>query len=91
MAPVSVSLEDAGSPFERTSPNDPLDCHEDGIDGLVDISVKFDNQKVVEEIEMLGLVKDGDVRELCVIADTLNGQNVHGCDVVIIKARNRLR
>lgn len=48
VAPLRRAYEDVATPFE----GELCDCHEFGADGYVDMTLKFDAEEVVEELEL---------------------------------------
>jgi probable HAF family extracellular repeat protein len=85
--PLRNSLEDVAAPASDV--ND-CNCTEDGPDGLLDLTLKFDTQEIVEAI---GDVNDGDVviLELTgVLYDPVPYETpIEGADCIIIKGNHR--
>ncbi len=80
VAPLRVGLEDVATPFEGDK-DDCGDCTEEGPDGFLDLTLKFDMQTIVAA---LGDVEDGDCLALILEGQLLDGTPIVGEDVVII-------
>lgn len=86
VAPLRSDYEDVGTPFEPfTGKADcGLDCNEDGPDGMMDLTLKFDSQEVVAALG------DVDDRQCLVVTVTGNlkeefgGGPILGEDVIVI-------
>jgi hypothetical protein len=80
--PLRSDLEDVATPFVPfTGKKNALDCTEEGPDGFLDLTLKFDTQAVVTA---LGPVTDGEVRVLKLTGQLLDGTPIVGEDVVVI-------
>jgi len=80
--PLRSELEDVATPFVPfIGKSDALDCTDEGPDGFVDLTFKFDTQEIVAA---LGGVNDGDVLVLQLTGFTNGGNPIQGEDVVII-------
>ena len=90
VAPLRSSLEDVATPFEPfLGKESEFDCTEEGPDGYLDLTLKFDTQEV---IEALGEVDDGDVIVLSLTGNLLEehgGTTIEGEDVVIILKKGK--
>ena len=75
--PIRFDYEDVATPFD----GELCDCHEDGPDGYMDLTLKFDMQQVVDS---LGPVADGEERELFLGIGTVNGIATWGSDCIRI-------
>jgi hypothetical protein len=67
VAPIRSDYEDVGTPYyPLIGKEDKLDCHEEGGDGIGDLSLKFDRQEIVQAIEQASQdeVVDGKVLTL---------------------------
>ena len=71
--------EDVATPFD----GELCDCHALGSDGIIDLSMKFKTQDVVEALE-LDLLKPGDVVELVVDGILLNKTPFTATDCIVI-------
>ena len=60
--PIRASIEDVATPFE----GEECDCHEIGSDGILDLTLKFDIQEIIDAL--------GDIDDREVITLTLTGQ-----------------
>ena len=85
VAPLRSKLEDVATPFDGELV-DAYSCTEEGPDGLVDLTLKFDKQEIVAA---LGDVEDGDVLILTLTASLLSGNAVSGKDIVIIRKKGK--
>jgi hypothetical protein len=85
VAPLRWSWEDVATPYEPfIGKGDAYDCNECGPDGLLDLTLKFDAQEIVEA---LGEVSDGDVLVLRLtgsLMEDFGGAPFVGEDVVVI-------
>ena len=85
--PLRSSLEDVGTPL--VDAND-CDCTELGPDGLLDLTLKFETQKIAETI---GEVEHGDIRELELIGILYDPapyeRPIEGSACVVIKGRHK--
>lgn len=86
IAPLRSSFKDIATPFELlTGKTDKLDCTEEGPDGFIDLSLKFDSQKIIEALEYTyGSIENKDIIVLPLECKLLNGTTAIGEDVVII-------
>lgn len=83
VAPLRWAYEDVATPVEPyLGKEDPYGCSEEGPDGYLDLTLKFDNQELVD---MLGGVQDGEVLVLQLTGSLMdNGRDIIGEDVVVI-------
>ncbi len=85
--PIRSSLEDVGTPL--VDAND-CDCTELGPDGLIDLTLKFETQAIVEAI---GEVEHGDIRELSLTGILYNPASyeipIEGADCIVIKGKHK--
>jgi hypothetical protein len=89
VAPLRWDYEDVATPFNGPSLDDAFDCTEEGPDGFVDLTLKFDNQELVAA---LGPVEDGDVLVLEVyghLGEEFGGDPFYGYDLVLIKKKGK--
>lgn len=78
-------LEDVGTPYEPfVGKTDPHQCNNLGPDGHLDIVFKFDTQAIAAS---LSDVKDNEVITLQLRGQLLDGTEIRGEDVVIIKKK----
>ena len=83
VAPVRWSLEDVSAPYEPFAGKiDPYQCNDLGPDGYLDLVFKFDTQEVVGS---LGKGDDKEVRTLQLRGQLMDGTEITGEDVVIIR------
>lgn len=83
VSPVKSSFEDVATPY-LDELIDQSSCHELGPDGYLDLNLKFDTQEIAAA---LGSVNDGDVIELAMTGSLLDGSQLDGSDIVIIRAK----
>jgi hypothetical protein len=85
VAPIRWSFEDVSSPyFPLLGKNGPLACTSAGLDGITDLTLKFDSEEVAAAI---GSVPDGTVLVLKLTGNllpTYGGYPIVGQDVVVI-------
>ena len=90
VAPLRCSLEDVVTPFEPyIGKESEYDCTEEGPDGYLDLTLKFDVQEIVEA---LGEVNDREVIALVLtgnLYDEYGGTPIVGEDVVIILKKGK--
>jgi hypothetical protein len=77
------SFEDVAAPYEPfTGKIDPYECNDLGPDGYLDLVFKFDTQELVAALEG---GQDKEVRTLQLRGQLMDGAEITGEDVVIIK------
>ena len=83
--------EDVATPFEPfVGKEEATDCNDEGPDGFVDITLKFDTQAIVGAIEAFEPpVDDGDVVVLPLEGELFDETPIVGEDVVIIKKKGK--
>lgn len=81
VAPLRCEFIDEAEPLIR---EEPCDCWEKGPDGFGDMVIKFDMQKIVAA---LGDVNDGDVKELTLTAELLDGTEIEASDCAVVVAK----
>ena len=87
VTPLRVDLEDVATPLEPFVDKQECDeCTEDGSDGFLDLTLKFDMQDIVAAI---GEVQDGDCLVLTLEGQLLDGTPILGEDVVIILKKGK--
>lgn len=80
--PLRFNFEDVATPFEPlVGKEDPFDCTNAGPDGETDMTLKFDNQAI---IDALGPLSRGDVLVLELNGELMDGTPVVGEDVVVV-------
>lgn len=91
VAPLRVDFEDVATPFAPFLGKENCDeCTEEGRDGLLDLTLKFDMQEIVAAIEAdIGHVDDGDCLVLTLEGQLLDGTPIVGEDVVIIRKKGK--
>ena len=93
--PLRSGREDVATPFEPlTGKSDALDCTEDGADGFLDLTLKFDRQAVIAAAEeafatLENPLEDGDVAALKLEGTLLDGTPIIGEDVVLILKKGK--
>jgi len=75
VAPIRFDYEDVATPFE----GELCDCHEDGPDGYLDLTLKFDTQEIVAA---LGDVQDGEELPLSLSVTLVDGTVIEGSDCI---------
>lgn len=83
--PLRWALEDVATPFEGDK-DDCGDCMEEGPDGYLDLTLKFEMQEIVAA---LGDVEDGDCEVLTLKGETVDGTHIVGKDVVVILKKGK--
>ncbi len=92
VSPLRWAYEDVATPFEgEQDPEnpDPRACTTEGLDGYLDLTLKFDSQEVVA---VLGEVSDGDILVLTLtgnLKEEFGGISIEGQDVVIIRKKGK--
>ena len=81
------NLKDVATPYEPfTGKIDPYQCNTQGPDGYLDLVFKFDTQELVAA---LGGGKDKEVLTLHLSGQLIDGTEINGEDVVIIRNKKR--
>lgn len=87
VAPLRFEIADVATPFEPfLGKQDAFDCTEEGPDGFLDLTLKFNKQEVVLA---LGPVDDGDVIVATLTGELLDGTPIVGEDVVVILKKGK--
>jgi hypothetical protein len=87
VSPLRWAMEDVATPFEPyVGKEDAFDCTEEGPDGYMDLTLKFDTPAVVAA---LGSVEHGDVLVLSLTGNLLSGEGFVGEDVVVILKKGK--
>jgi hypothetical protein len=85
VSPLRSALEDVATPYEPfLGKKEATDCTDEGADGYLDLTLKFDQQAIVEA---LGDVNDGEVRVLRLsgnLKPEFGGTPIIGEDVVVV-------
>lgn len=84
VAPIRSNVEDVGAPV--IEPSDVCDCATGGVDGFLDLTLKFNTQEIVG---MLGEVADGDQLVLTLTGETYDGTPIKGQDCVVILKKGK--
>jgi hypothetical protein len=79
VAPRCICYEDVASPVLNAQ--DDCNCTNDGADGFVDLTLKFNKQEVINAI---GDVNDGEVLQLVLTGNLIDGTKIEGFDCVKI-------
>jgi hypothetical protein len=80
--PIRWALEDVATPYEPfIGKLNAFDCNEDGADGYMDLTLKFDKQEIVNTF---GEVEDRDVIILQLTGELEDGTLINGEDVIIV-------
>ncbi len=82
VAPIRFDYEDVATPFE----GELCDCHEEGADGYLDLTLKFDTQEIMEA---LGPVADGEELALILTCELIDGTPLQGSDCIRIIKKNK--
>lgn len=80
--PIRWALEDVATPYEPfIGKINAFDCNEDGADGYMDLTLKFDKQEIVNTF---GEVNDRDIIILQLTGELDDGTLINGEDVIIV-------
>ena len=80
---IRSSYEDVATPMQNVA---DCNCIEGGPDGIIDLTLKFKTQEIVES---LGEVNDKDVLTLELIGVLLGERPIEGSDCVLIRGRHK--
>ena len=86
--PLRFTFEDVAAPSEPfIGKSAPSDCTREGADGFTDLSLKFDNQAVVQAVQKkLGRpLETNEVVILTVTAELFDGTPIIGEDVMVVR------
>ena len=83
VAPIRNNYEDVAAPV---SGSNDCNCITDGPDGFLDLTLKFETQRIVEAI---GEVNDGDVLELELTGVLFDETPIEGADCILISGRHK--
>ena len=86
IAPLRWYLEDVATPLADDAEPSCLNCTEEGPDGVMDLTLKFDKQAVVAEI---GEVSGGDCLVLTLTGELLDGTPIAGVDAIFIIKKDK--
>jgi hypothetical protein len=78
LAPIRSAYQDVAEPFAGELPGDLCGCTDAGPDGLLDLTLKFNNQDLIDVIEQTGDFK------LTLTGALLDGTQIEGQDCVIM-------
>lgn len=86
--PIRWDLEDVATPYNGDPPDgtNAYACTEEGPDGFMDLTLKFDAQAVAAA---LGPVNDGDIILLLVVGELMDGTPIKGVDVIAILKKGK--
>jgi len=82
VAPIRSNFEDVATPADGGE----CECTTAGPDGCIDLSLKFNTQDIVNA---LGEVADGEVLEVALTGELLDGTAIEGSDCIVIIAKAR--
>jgi len=92
VSPLRSNLEDVATPFSPfTGKEGCSDCTDEGLDGFLDLTLKFDAQKVVAA---LGDITDGECLVLSLNGNLMEGAGgtaIVGEDVVVILQKGNIK
>ena len=83
VAPIRSNYEDVAAPSLQISDSN---CIETGLDGFVDLTLKFNTQEIVETF---GEVSNGELIGLSLTAVLFDGTPIAGADHVLIRGRHK--
>lgn len=86
VAPLRWARKDVATAYNGAFLEGALDCTTAGRDGFDDLVLFFDRREVVAAI---GEVSDGEVLELIVTGELLDGTPIEGYDFVVIRAKGQ--
>jgi len=82
VSPMKHNIEDVATPHTPdTEVVNPNDCTIEGPDGIDDLTLKFDTQQVLDALD----VSRGDVRQVLLTGNLLDGTVIHSYDTIIIR------
>jgi hypothetical protein len=82
VAPLRYTYEDVSAPYIAEPGDDPCACGTEGPDGYMDLVMHFDTQEIYAT---MGMVTDGEMRELTLTLTTYSGIDLEAMDCVWIK------
>lgn len=86
VAPIRYGWEDMATSYNGVSKDDCLDCTEEGPDGFIDLTLKFDTQELMAA---LGDINDGDCMLLTITGELFDGTPIEGSDLVVILKKGK--
>ena len=86
VAPIRYDWDDMATSYNGFSKDDCLDCTEEGPDGFMDLTLKFDTQELVAA---LGEINDGDCMPLMITGELFDGTPIEGSDLVVILKKGK--
>ena len=95
MPPLRSDLEDVAIPYEPyTGKENSSDCTDEGPDGFLDLTLKFDNQEIIQAIEeaLERELEDGEVLVLTLkgnLKEEFGGTEIYGEDVIVIEKKEK--
>ena len=81
VSPIRWASEDVGTPFD----DELCDCHELGVDGYMDMTLKFNTQDLIETLGLEGMSRDICLTISGNLAEEYDGTAFEGNDCVRIK------
>ncbi len=90
VSPLRYDYEDVATPFEPyTGKQDAMDCTTQGADGVVDLTLKFDRQEVIDALEtqLDRELVDGETIVVPLKAELNDGTSIEGEDVILIRKK----
>ncbi|MCJ7730067.1 MAG: PKD domain-containing protein [Sedimentisphaerales bacterium] len=81
--PLRSSFEDVAGP---AADSNDCNCTEDGPDGLLDLTLKFKTQKIVE---VIGDVNEGDILTLELTGVLIGERPIEGADCIFIRGKHK--
>ena len=87
LPPLRWDFEDVATPYDAdTTQDDCLACSQNGPDGVLDLTLKFNKQHIVAAI---GSVSDGECMPMEISGEFWDGTSIVGADIVRIKAKKK--
>lgn len=86
VAPIQFNLEDVAAPAPDNP--DPCYCVTDGPDGYMDMTFKFNHKALANVLALQGVV-DGEVVEMTISGETIDGVAFTGVDCVVILKKGK--
>jgi hypothetical protein len=85
VSPLRWNYEDVATPFE----GELCDCHELEGDGYMDLTLKFDTQELVEELELCDDFDDGEEVHLIITGKLYDGKEIKGEDCIRVLEKGK--
>jgi hypothetical protein len=93
VSPLRWAYEDVATPFEPYTGKEDckLDCHTHGADGYLDLTLKFENQEVLQALAAAGVSVDNGaclvIRLTGNLLDEYDGRAIEGEDVMLVRCK----